>query len=386
MNISDRVSSLSDSPTLAMNQKVSELKEEGKDIISLGVGEPDFPTPQYIKNAAIKALEKDMTKYTTSSGTSDLKKVIKQKFKDEYGLDYNLENILVSAGAKHALWNSIFTLLNENDEAIIFSPYWVSYPEQVKTAKANPVIIKTDPDNDFEPDIEKLKKKINSKTKLILLNTPNNPSGAVYSEETIKEITDIARKNDLWIISDEIYEKIVYKDVEHHNVAKYYPEKTILINGVSKAYSMTGWRIGFALGPKEIISQMGKLQGQVTSCPNSIAQYASQIAISDEQNEVTDMYIEFQKRRDYIVKRLNKMNGIICKVPKGTFYIFCDVSQLIENKGFDNSDDVVHFFLEEANVATVSSEAFGYENFVRMSFANSIENIEKAMDRIEEII
>ncbi len=386
MNISDRVSSLSNSPTLAMNQKVSELKEEGKDIISLGVGEPDFPTPQYIKDAAIKALDEDRTKYTTSSGTTGLKKVIKRKFYEEYDLDYNLENILVSAGAKHALWNSIFTLLNEGDEAIIFSPYWVSYPEQIKTAKAKPVIIKTDPDNDFEPDVDKLRSNINSKTKLILLNTPNNPSGAVYSEKNIKKITDIARKNDLWIISDEIYEKIVYKGIEHHNVAKYYPEKTILINGVSKAYSMTGWRIGFALGNAEIISQMSKLQGQVTSCPNSIAQYASRIAISDEKNEVTKMYKEFQNRRDYIVKRLNKMNGITCKVPKGTFYIFCDVSNLIENKNFDDSDDVVNYFLEEANVATVSSQAFGYEDFVRMSFANSMENIKKAMDRIEEII
>jgi len=386
MMISKKVNSLSDSPTLAMNQKVSELKSEGKDVISLGVGEPDFPTPIYIKYAAIKALNRNMTKYTVSSGTPTLKKAIIDKFRNEYNLNYTPDNILVSAGAKHALWNSIFTLLNEGDEAIIFSPYWVSYPEQIKIANARPVIVATDFDNEFQPKIADIKKAITKKTKLILLNSPNNPTGAVYSEKFIKDVTDLARENDLWIISDEIYEKIIYDGVEHHNIANYYKEKTIIINGVSKAYSMTGWRIGYAAGPKEVILQMAKLQGQVTSCPNSIAQYASQIAISDEQEELNIMYEQFKLRRDYIVDRLNNIDGIECKKPKGTFYVFCDVEELMKKMNFNNTDEVVNFLLDKANVATVSSNAFGYKNFIRMSYANSMENIEEAMDRIERIL
>ncbi len=387
MPFSEIVGMLSESPTLKVTQRVNELKAQGVNVMSFGAGEPDFDTPRFIIDAAIEALNQGKTRYTTASGIKELKHAVIEKLeKDNRLKGYDESNILISSGAKHALWNSIFTLLNPDDECIIFSPYWVSYTEQIKTAEAKPVIVECRPENHFQPTMEDIEKAVTAKTRLILINSPNNPTGSVYTKKFLKELAAFCRMRSIWVISDEIYEKLIFDGKKHYTIAKYLPEKTILINGVSKAYAMTGWRIGFVAGPQWIIKKMSMLQGQITSCPNSIAQYASLAAINSDGTEVEEMRREFEARRNYIIKRLNGIRGVKCPKPCGAFYVFPDVSEAMENLGFETSDQMVEYLLEEGLVAAVSGEAFGREGFLRLSYATSMEEIKAGMDAMETLL
>ncbi|HDS03494.1 MAG TPA: pyridoxal phosphate-dependent aminotransferase [Firmicutes bacterium] len=387
MPFSEIVGSLAESPTLKVTQRVNELKAMGVKVLSFGAGEPDFDTPEYIKNAAIEALNNGKTRYTTASGISELKDAIIKKLERDNGLrGYTRKNILISAGAKHALWNAVFTLLNPDDEAIIFSPYWVSYTEQIKTAEAKSVIVPCHAEHNFEPQMEDVEAAVTAKTRMILLNTPNNPTGAVYTKKFIKELAKFCRERSIWVISDEIYEKLIYDNKHHYSIAKYLPEKTILVNGVSKAYAMTGWRIGYVAGPEWIIKKMAMLQGQITSCPNSIAQYASLAAIQGDGSDIETMRLAFSQRRDYMVERLNAMPGIHCRKPNGAFYVFPEVTEAFEKLGMRNADEFVEFLLEKSSVAGVSGTAFGAEGFLRLSYATSMDIIEEGLDKIGALL
>jgi aspartate aminotransferase len=387
MPFSEIVGSLAESPTLKVTQRVNELKAMGVKVLSFGAGEPDFDTPEYIKNAAIEALNNGKTRYTTASGISELKDAIIKKLERDNGLrGYTRKNILISSGAKHALWNAVFTLLNPDDEAIIFSPYWVSYTEQIKTAEAKSVIVPCHAEHNFEPQMEDVEAAVTAKTRMILLNTPNNPTGAVYTKKFIKELAKFCRERSIWVISDEIYEKLIYDNKHHYSIAKYLPEKTILVNGVSKAYAMTGWRIGYVAGPEWIIKKMAMLQGQITSCPNSIAQYASLAAIQGDGSDIEIMRLAFSQRRDYMVERLNAMPGIHCRKPNGAFYVFPEVTEALEKLGMRNADEFVEFLLEKSSVAGVSGTAFGAEGFLRLSYATSMDIIEEGLDKIEALL
>lgn len=387
MPFSEIVGSLTESPTLKVTQRVNELKAMGVKVLSFGAGEPDFDTPVYIKEAAIEALNNGKTRYTTASGIPELKDAVIQKIENDNGLKgYTRKNILISSGAKHALWNAVFTILNPDDEAIVFSPYWVSYTEQIKTAEAKPVIVPCHAENHFEPRMEDIEAAVTAKTRLILLNTPNNPTGAVYTKKFIKELAKFCRERSIWIISDEIYEKLIYDNKKHYSVAKYLPEKTILINGVSKAYAMTGWRIGYVAGPEWIIKKMAMLQGQITSCPNSIAQYASLAAIKGDGSDIEYMRTAFEQRRDYMVDRLNAIPGIHCKKPAGAFYVFPEISEALERLGMSGADELIEYLLEKSRVAAVSGTAFGAEGFLRFSYATSLDEIKEGMERIESLL
>ena len=385
MQLSRIVESLESSPTLAVTRKVAELKAKGEKVIAFGAGEPDFNTPEYIRTAATEAMNSGKTKYTVSSGIPELKEAICKKLADDNGVTYKAKNILVSNGAKHALWNAVFSLVNDGDEVMVFAPYWVSYTEQIKTARGVPVIINCPADNNFEPRMEDIENNYTSRTKLLILNTPNNPTGAVYSEKFMKELANFVIKKNIWVISDEIYEKLIYDGAKHFSIATFIPEHTIIINGVSKAYAMTGWRIGYAAGPDHVIKAMGTLQEQITSCPNSISQYASFAALSQVTGDLEMMCGEFKKRRDYMVERLNKIPGIKCNVPPGAFYVFPDVRDLMAAKGFVTSDALIEYILDNVKVAGVSGSAFGMEGFIRFSYATSLEAIREGMDRIEEL-
>ncbi len=387
MPFSEIVGMLTESPTLKVTQRVNELKAQGAHVLSFGAGEPDFDTPQYIIDAAIEALNQGKTRYTTASGIPELKRAVIDKLARDNGLKgYECSNILISSGAKHALWNAVFTILNPDDECIVFSPYWVSYTEQIKTAEAKPVVVPCKAENHFQPAMADIEAALSAKTRLIILNSPNNPTGAVYSKKFLKELAELCRMRSIWVISDEIYEKLIFDGKKHYTIAKYLPEKTILINGVSKAYAMTGWRIGFVAGPQWIIKKMSMLQGQITSCPNSIAQYASLAAIQGSGEEVEMMRAEFEKRRDYIIERLNKINGVSCKKPSGAFYVFPDVTEAIKNMNMSGADELVEFLLEEGLVAAVSGAAFGKEGYLRLSYATSMDEIREGMDIIEKLL
>ena len=387
MPFSEIVGSLSESPTLKVTQRVNELKAMGVKVLSFGAGEPDFDTPDYIKQAAIEALNNGKTRYTTASGIPELKDAVIQKLERDNGLKgYTRKNILISSGAKHALWNAVFTLLNPDDEAIVFSPYWVSYTEQIKTAEARSVIVPCHADNHFEPRMEDIEAAVTAKTRLILLNTPNNPTGAVYTKKFIKELARFCRERSIWVISDEIYEKLIYDSKKHYSIAKYLPEKTIVINGVSKAYAMTGWRIGYVAGPEWIIKKMAMLQGQITSCPNSIAQYASLAAIKGDGSDIEYMRAAFEERRDYMVDRLNTIPGIHCKKPAGAFYVFPEISEAVEKLEMSGADELVEYLLEKSSVAAVSGTAFGAEGFLRLSYATSLSEIKEGLDKIESLL
>jgi len=393
MSISERVSLISSSPTLAITAKAKQLKQEGIDVISFGAGEPDFDTPAYIKEAAKKAIDSGFTKYTPASGIKELKEAICKKFKSDNNLDYEPEEILVSCGAKHSIFNAILALCNEGDEVILPSPYWVSYPEMIKIAQAKPVIIKTTYENNFKISPQQLQEAITPRTKLFILNSPSNPTGMVYTKDELKLLSNILVKADIYCISDEIYEKIIYDGEEHVSIASLGEEikkLTIVVNGVSKSYSMTGWRIGYAAGPKEIIHAMSNLQSHSTSNPTSIAQKAALAALEGPQESLRDMVTEFAKRRNYIVERLNSIRGISCLKPKGAFYVFPDVSEIIgrtfEDQLIKDSVFLAKILLDEANVAVVPGLAFGADKYLRLSYATSMENISRGLDRIEEMV
>lgn len=393
MLISKKISLISPSATLAITAKAKQMKQDGIDVIGFGAGEPDFDTPVHIKDAAKKAIDEGFTKYTPASGIKELKEVICIKLKKDNNLDYSPEEILISCGAKHSIFNAILALCNEGDEIILPSPYWVSYPEMIKVAGAKPVILKTTQENNFKITPRQLQEAITSKTKLLILNSPSNPTGMVYTKDELLSISNILIEKGIFCISDEIYEKIIYEGQEHISIASLGPEikkLTIVVNGVSKSYSMTGWRIGYAVGSKEIIKAMSNLQGHSTSNPTSISQKAALAALEGTQEPLHNMVAEFIKRRDYIVERLNSIKGIFCLKPQGAFYVFPNVSQIIGKrfKGQTIKDSVLltKILLEEANVAAVPGSAFGADNNLRFSYATSMEKIIKGLDRLEALI
>ena len=388
--ISDSLKKIKPSPTIAVTQKARELKAAGKDIIGLGAGEPDFDTPDNIKQAAIKAINEGDTKYTTVDGTPALKKAIVEKFKKENNLDYTTDQITVGAGGKHVIYNALMATLNKGDEVIVPAPYWVSYPDMVLLAGGKPVIMACDEKQGFKINPSDLEKFITLKTKWIILNSPSNPTGACYSEQDIKAIASILEKHShVYILSDDIYEHITYEGFKFFTIAqiKKLKDRVLTMNGVSKAYSMTGWRIGYAAGPKEIIKAIAKIQSQSTTNPSSISQAAAVEALSGTQNFIKDRSASFQERRDFVVKSLNDIDGIECLNPDGAFYVFPSCKGLMGKKDpngnkIKSDTDFVQLLLENNGIAVVQGSAFGLEGFFRISYATSMENLKKAMDKI----
>jgi aspartate aminotransferase len=392
IRVSSAIGSLSASPTLAITAKAKQLKAQGIDVVAFGAGEPDFDTPDHIKDAAIAAIREGYTKYVVpSSGSPEIKDAIIDKFKRDNGLVYEREQIVVSCGAKHSLFNAFHGLLNPGDEAIIPAPYWVSYPEQVKSVGAEPVTVYTDAT--FKLDPGRLKAAITPKTKLLVLNSPSNPTGAVYSRAELESIAEVVLETGIAIISDEIYEKIIYDEARHVSIAALsdaMKTRTIVINGVSKSYAMTGWRIGYAAGPKEVMTALGRLQDQSTSNPTSISQKATIAALRGDQSCVQQMVTEFDARRKLITARASEIFGIKIQPPAGAFYLFVDVSGQFgrkhNGKEIRTASDFAEYLLEEAKVAVVPGEGFGAAQYIRFSYATSRELINKGMDRIEEAV
>lgn len=393
MRLSKRTSSIKPSPTLSLDAKVKPLKAQGIDVINFGVGEPDFDTPENIKEAAIKAIRDGFTKYTPVGGTDELKAAIIEKLEKDNGLKYEKNEIIVSCGAKHSLYNIASALFDNGDEIVIPAPYWVSYPDQVLLNNAVPVIIKTDEKDSFKITPELLKANLSKKTKALILNSPSNPTGVAYDRKSLEAIAEIAIKNDFYIVSDEIYEKLIYDGFEHVSIALLGDEikqRTIVVNGLSKSYAMTGWRIGFSAGAKEIINAMTNIQSQSTSNPTSIAQKAAVEALTGVQDFIPKMVSEFDKRRQYMYERLNKINGITCIRPVGAFYAFPNVSsyygKAFNAKTIKSSFDLSSYLLDKAKVAVVPGGAFGDDRYIRLSYATSMNNIQKGLDRIENAI
>ena len=373
---------------MALTSKANELRNMGEDIIVLTVGEPDFDTPGYIKKDAKEAIDRGMTKYTPVDGTSDLKKAIVNKFKKENNLDYDLDEIIVSAGCKQSIFNFLQVIVDDGDEVIIPQPYWVSYADMVKYSGGKPVMLETDYDNDFSIDIAKFKSLITTKTKLFMINSPNNPSGKYYDSKLLGELSDVLLENDnIFISSDDIYEHIHWGKEKFKNILNVCPElkdRTIILNGVSKAYSMTGWRIGYAAGNREIIKKMKTLQSQSTSCASSISQAAACSALSNECKEMPMMNDEYKKRHDYVVSELNKIDGVVCRPTDGTFYVFPSFKKHIEmNDNVSNDSELALFILENSKVAVVPGSAFGIEGHIRISIAIDMESLKDAMHRLQ---
>lgn len=384
---------ISSSVTLAITAKANEMKINGIDVIGFGTGEPDFNTPENIQNAAIKAMKEGHTKYTQVSGIIELREAIVNKFKNENNLIYKPSQIIVSTGAKQCIANLFMAILNPGDEVLISIPYWVSYPELVKLADGVPVFVDCKKENDYKYSIDELEKRVSAKTKAIVISSPNNPTGSIYSKEELIDIAKFCKKHNLIILSDEIYEKLIYGDNKHVSIASLNEDaynRTVVINGVSKTYAMTGWRIGYAAGAEKIIKLMNNIQSHMTSNPNSIAQYATLEALIGEQGFINSMVYEFEKRRNYMVQRINLIDGIECIEPKGAFYVFADISKLIGKKikgeEIKSSVNFCEILLEVYKVAVVPGAAFGLENHIRLSYATSIKDIEKGLDRISNCI
>ena len=393
MKLASRVAKIKPSETLAITAKANALRAEGRDVIGFGAGEPDFDTPVNIKTAAIKAIEAGFTKYTPVGGTDELKEAIMAKLKRDNGLEYKRSQIVVSCGAKHTLYNMAQALLDAGDEVIIPAPYWVSYPDIVVLAEGVPVIVNTQEKDGFKMKPEQLKAAITSRTRAVVINSPSNPTGAAYSPAELKALASVLIDKDILVISDDIYEKILYAEFPFANIAMAEPkmkDRTIVVNGVSKAYAMTGWRIGYAAGPEEIIAAIGKIQSQNTSNPASISQKASVEALNGDQSIVTKMVGEFRKRRDVIVQLLNEIKGVKCLSPEGAFYVFPNVSEIyglsFKGRKISGSTDLIDYLLDEANVATVPGAAFGSDSHIRLSYATSMKNIEEGLKRIKNAI
>lgn len=381
MLLAKRLKKINPSSTLAITSKVKILKSERKDIVNLAAGEPDFDTPDFIKEAAIESIRSGFTKYTPTTGISELKKLICEKFKRDNSLDYDLNRIVISCGAKHSIFNALFVLLNRGDEVIIPSPYWVSYPEMVNLCEGIPCFIKTSAKNNFKITAKDLRNHITSKTKLLILNSPSNPTGCVYNLDELKQIAKICVEKKIFVLSDEIYEKIIFDDLKHISIASLNKDiynLTVTVNGVSKSFSMTGWRIGYLAASNDIVDAIAKLQDHSTSNPTSISQKAAQAALDAPNDFSKKICQEFQKRRDYVVSRLKKMNKIDYVLPKGAFYIFCDISKT----GLD-ALTFADRLLNETFVCLIPGNGFGRDDYVRLSFATSLEQLEKGMDRIE---
>jgi aspartate aminotransferase len=391
--LSNRASKIKPSPTLAIDAKAKAMKAEGVDIVSFGVGEPDFDTPDNIKEAAIKAIRDGFTKYTPVGGIDPLKDAIIEKFRKDNNLNYMRDEIIVSCGAKHSLYNIAQALFGPGDEILIPSPYWVSYPDQVVLNDAIPVFVKTYETDSFMVKTKAIESHITKRTKALILNSPSNPTGLTYNKETLERIAEIVLKHNLYVISDEIYEKLLYDGVLHFSIASLgsnIKNKTIVVNGLSKAYAMTGWRIGYAAGPKEIIKAMTNIQSQSTSNPTSIAQKAAVEALTGPQDFINTMLTEFDMRRKFLINELNSIPGMSCLTPTGAFYAFPNASKIygksIDNRKISSSSDLALYLLEKAKVALVHGEAFGDDNYIRLSYATSIDEIKKGVERIREAV
>ncbi len=391
--IADALGRIKPSPTIAVTTKAAELRAAGKDVIGLGAGEPDFDTIDYVKEAAIKAINEGKTKYTAPDGTPELKEAICFKFKRDNGLDYKNENITVNCGGKHTIYNALMATINEGDEVIIPAPYWVSYPDMVLLAGGTPVIIEASIENNFKITAEQLAAAINPKTKWIILNSPSNPSGAAYSLDEMKALTDVLLKHPhVWVLADDIYEHIIYDGFEFHTVAEVEPkliDRTLTMNGVAKAYAMTGWRIGFGGGPVSLIKAMAKIQSQSTSNPCSISQAASVAALTGSHDYIKERTKQFQKRRDLVVSMINDVPGLICPTPEGAFYVYPSCAGLIgkktpEGKVIKTDLDVCNYLLESVGVAVVHGEAFGLSPYFRISYATSEDLLIEACSRIKK--
>ncbi len=382
MELSKRALSISPSTTLEISAKAKKLKSEGKDIVNFAAGEPDFDTPDFIKEKAIEAINSGFTKYTPTTGILELKTCIQEKFKKDNQLDYLPSQIIVSCGAKHSIFNTLLVLINPKDEVIIPSPYWVSYPEMVYICEGKVRFLETEPKNNFKLTPKELKRNIGKKTKLLILNNPSNPCGSVYLKEELEEISKVCVSKKIYVISDEVYEKLIYDGLSHVSIASLNKEifkLTITINGMSKAYSMTGWRIGYLGAPLEVAEAISKIQDHSTSNPTSIAQKAAVAALSTANNFSRDMQKEFQKRRDYLMSRLDRIKRLSYVRPQGAFYVFCDIS----STGLDSSE-FADRLLDEKEIAVIPGGGFGRNDYIRISFATSLSQIEKGMDRLEE--
>lgn len=389
MKLANRVNTLTPSSTLAISAKAKELKQQGHDVIGLGVGEPDFNTPAYIIEAAKKAMDEGMTKYTPAGGIIELKASIGKKFQRDNNLSYEYNEIIVTTGAKHALFTLFQVILNEADEVIVPSPYWVSYPEQIKLAGGKPVIVDASEENNFKLSPEQLEQAISDKTKAVIINSPSNPTGMMYNQAELEQLGEICLKHNLLIVSDEIYEKLIYTDDKHVSIAQLsepLKAQTVVINGVSKSHAMTGWRIGFAAGPAPIIKAMSNHASHATSNPTSIAQYAALTAYEAETDPTIQMRETFSERLDIFYQLLTDIPGISCKKPNGAFYLFPNVKQAVTNNGFQTVDDWVTALLEEEKVALVPGSGFGAPDNVRLSYATSVDVLKEAAKRIHRFV
>ncbi len=393
MAISNIIKKIKPSATLALSSKVKQLKSEGMNVIGFGAGEPDFDTPENIKNSAIESLKSGFTKYTPTSGIPELKEAISEKLLKENNINYSPQQVLVSCGAKQVIYNCLQALCNDGDEVLIPAPYWLSYPEQVTFARGKSVFIESSDKNDFKITKSDVERNITEKTKVLIINSPSNPTGSLYTEKELYEIVQPAVNAGLYVISDEIYEKIIYDGEKHISPASFgkeFLEKLITVNGFSKAFSMTGWRIGYAAGPLDIIKAATLVQDHSTSGPNSFTQKAAITALQGDEKNVTDMVKEFDKRRKYIVERLNNIDGITCMLPKGAFYVFPNISGLYNRNICDqkvtNSVDLANLILEKAKTAFVPGVCFGSDLHLRISYATSMENIKQGMNRLEKLL
>jgi aspartate aminotransferase len=391
MKLSKLAKTLKPSATLAITAKAKDLKSQGIDIIGFGAGEPDFDTPENIKSSAKISIDEGFTKYTAASGIIELKEAIRERIQSDYGINYQNNEILVGSGAKHVLYNLFNVLVDNGDEVLIPSPYWVSYPEQVKICGGIPVILETSQETGFKITKEQIESKCSSKTKILVLNFPSNPTGSTYNREELMQIAKVAQEKDLIVISDEIYDKIVYSGIKHVSFPELSDdakERTILVNGVSKTYSMTGWRIGYAAGNPKVISAMNNLSGQSTSNPTSISQKAAIEAFSGTQEKVKEMLTEFETRKNYISSYLNEIKDIECFVPDGAFYVFPNISAYFGKKYNDkvitNSLEFTDFLLDVAKVAVVPGVEFGSDSHIRISYATSMSDIKQGLERIKE--
>ena len=390
--VSNSLKRIKPSPTLAVTQKAREMRDAGKDVIGLGAGEPDFDTPDNIKEAAIDAIRRGETKYTAVDGTPKLKKAIQGKFHRENNLSYEMNQISVGTGGKQIIYNAFMATLNPGDEVIIPAPYWVSYPDMVLLAGGKPKIVQCSEKNEFKIKPKELKKAISKKTKWLIINSPSNPTGSCYTEKELEELSEILIKNKrIYILSDDIYEHITYDGFKFFTIAQIdaLKDRTLTMNGVSKSYSMTGWRIGYGAGPKEIIKAMAKIQSQSTTNPSSISQAAAVEALNGTQEFIKTRTESFKERRDFVVKSLNKIKGLTCFKPNGAFYVFPNCKSCLNKKDIKNNKiktdkDFVESLLENAGIAVVQGSAFGLPGFFRISYATSMENLQKALAKIQE--
>lgn len=389
MNLSKKAMNMEPSMTLALTAKAGQLKAKGVDIVSFGVGEPDFNTPQNIIDAAVLAMNEGKTKYTAVSGIVELKEAIARKLYKDNGLKYEAQNIIVSTGGKQCLFNAFAAILNPGDEVLIPKPYWVSYPELVKLNDGIPVFVETNREEDFKVNYKNLEKYVTDKTKAIVLNSPNNPTGSIYNRDELMEIAKFAKKYDLYIISDEMYEKLIYGDNKHISIASLSEDafnRTIVVNGLSKAYAMTGWRVGYLAGKKEIIKLMNSIQSHTTSNVNSIAQYASLEALTGPQEEMKIMQDEFDRRRKVMMTLLDEIPNVSYIEPKGAFYILVNIEEVLKKYKMNGSNEFCQKLLEKESVVVIPGIAFGEDNSIRLSYATSMDNIERGLSRISNFI